>query len=353
VSPSAIIDHFTNFAILCAQRAIGILLTPTSQFSLMSLACAFMIGAAFLIVRRPSHRPVRLRVLIRALLPRRWFSSSSSRADMGMMALNLFISGSLFGWAILSSATLDHILSARLDRAFGDSGWIAAPAFVGTAAMTLAVYLAYEFAYFIDHYLSHHVQLLWQFHRTHHSAETLSPMTNYRVHPVDSIVFYNIVGLCVGAATAVVRHIFNVDTGEFGIGGSNAILLVGLYLLTHLHHSHMWIAFTGKLGRIVLSPAHHQMHHSADPKHYNRNFGNTLGLFDWVAGTLYVPTKQREFLTFGAGPLPYDPHTVTGTLLMPFVDAVNLYKEPVTIGTPPTIRTSAPDSAPAATSSAA
>jgi sterol desaturase/sphingolipid hydroxylase (fatty acid hydroxylase superfamily) len=343
---SATIDHLMHFAKLCAQRTLTIAVSPTSEFSLLSLLCAFMIGAAFLIAQRPRNRPVRLRVLIRALIPRRWFLTASSRTDMGMMALNMFVSGSLVGWAIVSGATVEHLLSMQLDAAFGTKGWITGPAVIGNAAMTLAIYLAYEFAYFVDHYLSHHVPLLWQFHRTHHTAETLSPMTNYRVHPVDSIVFYNTVGLCVGAASGVVRHIFNMQTGEFGIGGSNAIMLVGLYLLTHLHHSHMWIPFTGKLGRILLSPAHHQTHHSADPKHYNRNFGNTLALFDWAAGTLHVPAKKREYLTFGAGSLPYNPHTVTGTLVMPFVDAAGLMKEPVTS------RTSGHGSGPVTTSSA-
>jgi sterol desaturase/sphingolipid hydroxylase (fatty acid hydroxylase superfamily) len=347
VSLSAIIEYFGNCVTLYAQRAIAIAVIPTSEFSLLSLLCAFMIGAAWLIARRPGHRPVRLRVLIRALIPGRWFSTPSSRADMGMMVLNLFFTSSLVGWAIFSSVSIDHFLSARLHDSFGTRGWIVAPALVGSLAMTLTVYLAYEFAYFINHYLSHHIPLLWQFHRTHHTAETLSPMTIYRVHPVDSILFYNTVGLCVGTASAIVRHLFNVGSGEFGLGGSNAILLVALYLVSHLHHSHMWITFTGTLGRVFLSPAHHQTHHSADPKHFNRNFGHTLGLFDWMAGTLHVPTKKREYLTFGAGPLPYNPHTVTGTLVMPFVDAASLIRKPVTS------HTSVHDSASAATSSTA
>ncbi|CAN5304644.1 hypothetical protein BH09PSE3_BH09PSE3_08790 [soil metagenome] len=241
------------------------------------------------------------------------------------MALNVFLSGILVGWAIISSVAVEHFVYSQMNIVFGPGHWISAPVFVGGAAMTVAVYLAYEFAYFTDHYLSHHIPVLWQFHRTHHTAETLSPVTNFRVHPIDSVVFYNLVGLCIGSASALVRQTFGSNISQFGVGGSNAILLSALYLLTHLHHSHMWIAFTGKLGRIVLSPAHHQLHHSTNPQHFNRNFGNTLALFDLIAGTLHVPTKKRQVLTFGAGPLPYDPHTVTGTLVMPFVDAAQLF----------------------------
>jgi sterol desaturase/sphingolipid hydroxylase (fatty acid hydroxylase superfamily) len=42
----------------------------------------------------------------------------------------------------------------------------------------------------------------------------------------------------------------------------------------------MWIAFTGVAGRILQSPAHHQLHHSANPAHFDRNLGFALAF--WV-----------------------------------------------------------------------
>lgn len=61
----------------------------------------------------------------------------------------------------------------------------------------------------------------------------------------------------------------------------------------------MWIVFCGVLGRIFISPAHHQAHHSADPKHFKTTFDSCLALRDWMFGTLYVPQKEREPLIFG------------------------------------------------------
>jgi sterol desaturase/sphingolipid hydroxylase (fatty acid hydroxylase superfamily) len=43
----------------------------------------------------------------------------------------------------------------------------------------------------------------------------------------------------------------------------------------HLQHSQIWTTFTGVLGRIFVNPAHHQIHHSDNPKHYN---GSCLAL---------------------------------------------------------------------------
>ena len=82
----------------------------------------------------------------------------------------------------------------------------------------------------------------------------------------------------------------------------------------------MWIAFRGVLGRIFVSPAHHQVHHSANPKHFNKNFGSCHALWDWMFGTLYVPEKKREPLTFGFSGQP-DAHTLKGELVDPFINA--------------------------------
>jgi sterol desaturase/sphingolipid hydroxylase (fatty acid hydroxylase superfamily) len=101
----------------------------------------------------------------------------------------------------------------------------------------------------------------------------------------------------------------------------NAILLAGIYLTTTLQHSHVWLPVTGKAGRVVMSPAHHQLHHSDDPAHHNCNFGSMLSLFDWLAGTLVVPHKRRQKLVFGAGTYPVDPHSVSGALVQPFIEA--------------------------------
>jgi len=97
-------------------------------------------------------------------------------------------------------------------------------------------------------------------------------------------------------------------------------LVLFIHAYVHLQHSHMWIAFRGLAGRIFISPAHHQVHHSENPKHFNKNFGSCLALWDWMFGTLYVPAKKREKLTFGVAGRA-DAHSVKGELVAPFFDA--------------------------------
>ena len=146
----------------------------------------------------------------------------------------------------------------------------------------------------------------------------LTPLTNFRVHPVYTWVFTNI--LAFSAAFANGNYMFGETAYQYALSDTNIILVLFIHAYVHLQHSHMWIAFRGVLGRIFVSPAHHQVHHSANPKHFNKNFGSCHALWDWMFGTLYVPEKKREPLTFGFSGQP-DAHTLKGELVDPFINA--------------------------------
>jgi sterol desaturase/sphingolipid hydroxylase (fatty acid hydroxylase superfamily) len=89
---------------------------------------------------------------------------------------------------------------------------------------------------------------------------------------------------------------------------------------SNLRHSHVWLAYPGWLSRILISPAMHQIHHSEDKRHHDKNMGNIFAFWDWMAGTLYVP-KGYEPLRFGLGDAGAGHDTFWGLLKQPFVDA--------------------------------
>jgi sterol desaturase/sphingolipid hydroxylase (fatty acid hydroxylase superfamily) len=182
------------------------------------------------------------------------------------------------------------------------------------------LFLAYELGYWFNHWLSHKVPFLWEFHKVHHSAEVLTPLTNFRVHPVYAVIFANILAFSAAVANGLGHYLFGDTTHQFALADTNIILVLFIHAYVHLQHSHMWIAFRGLAGRIFISPAHHQVHHSENPKHFNKNFGSCLALWDWMFGTLYVPAKKREKLTFGVAGRA-DAHSVKGELVAPFFDA--------------------------------
>jgi sterol desaturase/sphingolipid hydroxylase (fatty acid hydroxylase superfamily) len=262
----------------------------------------------------------RWRRTFRALISLRYFAHRSHRLDLMLAACNMGLFALIVSQAVISMALVSNTTLWSLDTMFGAT----APSTFSPLTLGLiwfaALFLTYEFAYWLDHKLCHTIPALWEFHKVHHSAEVLSPLTNYRVHPVDSIVFMNIVMICNGLVIGTLHHILgggHVALESFALA---TVVSLGLTVLAQMQHSHVWLPFTGWLGRILLSPAHHQIHHSTDPAHHNKNMGNFIAIFDWAAGTLHVPSKKRPKLVFGVDGFE-QPHDFTEAMVKPFVDS--------------------------------
>lgn len=297
-----------------------------SHFSLTSLAAALAIAALFFVWRRLKRgRRLRWRMIFRALFPRRILRSRSNQADIGYLFFNVFVFGVVFGWAVLSYQFISNGIIAGLAALFGPITASALPVYVTRSVVTVMLFLAYELGYWFNHWLSHKVPVLWEFHKVHHSAEVLTPLTNFRVHPVYTWIFANILAFSAAVANGLGNFMFGETAYQYALSDTNIILVLFIHAYVHLQHSHMWISFRGVLGRILVSPAHHQVHHSANPKHFNKNFGSCLALWDWMFGTLYVPEKKREVLAFGFSGNP-DAHTVKGELVDPLVNAAGHFK---------------------------
>jgi sterol desaturase/sphingolipid hydroxylase (fatty acid hydroxylase superfamily) len=311
-----------------AHIAYDAYILPSGGFSIASLTCAAVIASAFLYFRRPAkrRRALKPKVLMRAFFPRHMMQSRSTKADLLLMVLNVFFFGLISSAALLSHEAVSASAHDALTGMFGQLSPTSLPDAATALISTIAIYAAYEAGYYLDHYLSHRVPFLWEFHKVHHSAEVLTPITNARVHPMDTLVFFNIIAITMGTTTGLLTFAFGQPQNALLIYGTNAMFLFFYFVIGHLQHSQFWIAFTGIWGHLFLSPAHHQIHHSTNPAHFNKNFGNFSGILDWMFGTLYVPAKKREALTFGADFAGVDPNTISSTLLTPVIEAAGHFK---------------------------
>jgi sterol desaturase/sphingolipid hydroxylase (fatty acid hydroxylase superfamily) len=303
-------------------------LSPGSHISLLSLFSA--LGVAFIVLaarRYKKGRSIRLKTLFRALFPKRIVMSKSSLADVGYFYFNVFVFGIIFGWALLSYDTLSRGMGDVLISTFGAMPPASLPVFVSRSIITIMLFLAYELGYWLNHYLSHRIPFLWEFHKVHHSATSLTPLTNFRVHPIYMCIFINILAISMGLANGIGDYLLGQPASQYGLSETNIILVFFIYLYVHLQHSQLWISFTGWLGHLLMSPAHHQIHHSRDPVHFNKNLGSCLAVWDWMFGTLYIPAAEREVLEFGVEPDREHAHTIRGELIAPVVRAVLLIKE--------------------------
>lgn len=305
------------FDYLFAQIA-GTFLASGSTLSVSALLITLTVAVLMMGFRRRSRRSVRLRVMLRALFPRRLWRSASGRSDIGWFLFSLFAFGPLVGWAIWSASSV----ASAVHGLAGDTYVLSLPAMVAVPLATLVVFFAYEFAYWLDHMLSHRIKWLWQFHRVHHTAESLSLLTNFRVHPIDTIVFYNIVAVIVGVSEGLLPLLLGPEAKVFSYGSTNIVIFVAAVLITHVQHSHIWVTFGPKWGKWFFSPAHHQIHHSSDPAHHDSNFGSTLTVFDRLYGSFIMPGESRGDLRFGVDDMAAQPHGFAEASYRPFARAL-------------------------------
>jgi len=302
-------------------------LSSGSDFSLTSLVSALCVAALFVILRlRRRKRPLRLKLIARALFPRRLFTSASVFADAGYLFFNLFVFGLLFGWAVLSYQFLTNGIIGVLVATFGAVKPTALPELVSRSIITVMLFLAYELGYWTNHYLSHRVPIMWEFHRVHHTATVLTPLTLFRVHPVYMAIFLNILAVSTATVNGFANYMFGETAYQYALADRNIILVFFIHTYVHLQHTQLWISFGGLAGRLFMSPAHHQVHHSTNPAHFNRNLGSCLAIWDWMFGTLYVPSKEPEKLSFGVEPDNRNIHSISESYIAPVYRAFSHIK---------------------------
>lgn len=165
------------------------------------------------------------------------------------------------------------------------------------AGLALAVFILFDLAQYWSHRI-YHQSHLWPLHAVHHSAEVLTPLTTYRTHPLAALIGSAFNSLVLGLGMGLLVGTLSPDMTFLEIAGVNAFSVLTNATVTNLHHSHIGVSFGPVLERIIISPAQHQIHHSRDPRHFNRNYGNVLAVWDWMFGTLYL-IRDKEEISFG------------------------------------------------------
>src|ERR1700683_2245495 len=164
---------------------VATLLSPSSICSVYSLSATILIAFAWLAWRRKRRdRPVVLRALARPLFSRRGLLHRSPFADLAYCVIGLTTLGAILGWAVVSTSWISDGVAAVLMRSLGPAPQWRTPDRLLDALRTVALFLAYELGFFVDHTLKHRIPALWELHKAHHSAEVLTPLVNFRVHPL-------------------------------------------------------------------------------------------------------------------------------------------------------------------------
>ena len=289
------------------------------------LVAALVIAAAVFVLR--DRLPGQgLRDFLRYCFPKRLYLHRSTRLDCQLIFVNSIVFPALNVMWRFSAALFAGLLVKALTLGFGPSPHLLpSGAHWGTASLVLFTFLiamADDFGYYVYHLAMHRVPWMWAFHKVHHSAEVLTVFANVRVHPAE--LLFDAPSRAIGVSLVLGPALY-LGSGHvalitvFGMTVSAAFIgAIG----TQLHHSHIWLSWGRVLNHVLISPAMHQIHHSAAEPHWNKNMGGNFALWDWMFGTIYVPDGHEQ-LTFGLGAGKGQPHpTLLAAYLVPFQEVL-------------------------------
>ena len=186
--------------------------------------------------------------------------------NLTIMALNTVIARLAFmGGAVAVAITGE-------ERGWGLLHLLDGPVWLETAMAIVAL----DFIIYWQHRVFHLVPVFWRFHMMHHSDLDLDVTSGVRFHPVEivlSLLVKAVAIMAVGASPLAVV-IFEVVLNATSLfNHSNVVMPQGL------DRALRWM---------VVTPDMHRIHHSADVRETNSNYGFNVPWWDRLFGT-YCP----------------------------------------------------------------
>ena len=154
----------------------------------------------------------------------------------------------------------------------------------------VAIFVAMDGCNWSVHLANHRIRMLWRFHELHHSQEDMNALTVFRTHPLIHVSY--LIALLPGVVLLA--------------NGALSLTVLALYGgIVAFAHSNTRLGF-GPLGRIVVSPNFHRIHHKLDGPQ-DVNLGFALTIWDQMFHTGGLPDKGDGRIDTG---LPGRPLTV-------------------------------------------
>jgi sterol desaturase/sphingolipid hydroxylase (fatty acid hydroxylase superfamily) len=303
-------------------KIVNHLLTYDSYVIVMTWVTA-LLGAGLTFAIRSDHGYRKtFGNLLRFCFPAEILRNRSCRLDVLFAITIRFLTPLIIAPILITSAAVTQVTHDGLTAWFGSRPPGSDLIVVRVLALCLVVVLA-DGSNFCTHYLNHKVRLLWEFHKVHHAARFLIPITNRRVHPVQGLFDDTALLLPVGIWLGLISYIFGMPMEDNVVLGMDAFFFANLLSFYHLRHSHIPMSY-GWLENVFMSPAQHQLHHSFVVRHWDRNFGLFLSCWDKMAGT-FVASEPPGALRLGL-PAEYESgyDTLAKLYVTPIVNVVRM-----------------------------
>lgn len=142
-------------------------------------------------------------------------------------------------------------------------------------------FLLNDLAYYTDHRMAHRIGFLWAIHTTHHSSREMNLLVSNRGTVLD-----------LGGTMSPAYFVLAI------IGLPPAMLLAAKFfgnLWGIFNHTRL-VKKMGVLDEVLATPANHRVHHGTEPKYLDKNYGQTLIIWDRLFGTFQ---REEEEPTYG------------------------------------------------------
>ena len=156
--------------------------------------------------------------------------------------------------------------------------YLEAESVLGSVALVVIYALYIDCAKYWMHRLSHKVPLFWAVHSFHHSAERLTVVTGARHHWADTILLSPLFFLTL--------LLFQVPEPLMAVA---LVLMKVPDALQHLNYKIAW----HRAGIWVNTPQWHRIHHSLEPRHFDKNFSSAFPIMDVIFGTAHRPAPDE------------------------------------------------------------
>ncbi len=249
------------------------------------------------------------------------FFSKSSKSDYKIFFINQVI---MF---LISPMLITQLTIATfLFYYFHSISWLNAGMFLGTQVFIVAIifttvnFILDDFSKYIVHRLMHKWHILWALHKVHHSATTLTPMTVFRTHPLEGVLFSLRSAITQAITISSFVFLFGNSVDLVTVLGANIFVFLFNIFGSNLRHSHIGIRYWKWLEYILISPAQHQIHHSISREHHDKNFGSAFAIWDWIFGSFHH-SEDTDNLTLGIEKNPSNfTHNLSNLYLKPFLE---------------------------------
>ena len=178
--------------------------------------------------------------------------------------------------------------------------------------LSAVTFVLMDGANWLAHWADHRFRTLWRMHALHHSQEELSVLTSFRAHPLSHLPGFLLAAVPVGMV--------------MGARGAAPALITTYVCLGTLSHANTRWTY-GPIGRFVVSPPYHRLHHSIDYRE-GVNLGIVLTVWDVLARRARFPVKSGPVIPTGLSGRPvsveqatyrlWDPKILVMQLVEPF-----------------------------------